>query len=114
MTSLLHHFLAVAAGFLAHHAAIAVPAGDIIADAAQAAAEAFRKLVPRAPQSSLQRIFRHTELLRGFASGISLHFAKHKRGAQERRELVQILADYFAQLRTLKHLLGIRPFGGEA
>src|ERR1700738_868884 len=50
------HCSAVAAGFLADHArAVAVSAGDVVADAAQAASEPLRELVPRAPPASLSR-----------------------------------------------------------
>src|SRR3974390_388259 len=53
--------LAVAAGFVAAHA------GHVISHSAQAAAQTLGELMPRAPQASLQRVFRHTQLLRRFA-----------------------------------------------
>src|SRR4051812_23296138 len=69
---------AVAASFFAHQArtaAAAVSAGDIIADAPQAPAQPLRKLVPRTPQTRLERVFRHAKLLGGLSGGVALDFA---------------------------------------
>src|ERR1700723_2933148 len=107
---------AVAASPFTHHprSSISAVARHVIADAPQPPAQALRQLVPRAPQPRLQRIFRHAELLRRFARRVTLDFAQHKRRAQQRRQLIQVLADHLANFRPRKNLLRIRTLRRES
>src|SRR5690349_1499217 len=92
---------AVAALRVAH-----ATAGDAVAHSPQTPSKPLGKLVPRAPQTSLERVFRHAQLLRGFARRVALHLAQHERCAQERGKLVEILAENLANFRVRHHLLG--------
>src|SRR5712692_4306200 len=99
----LPHLSAIAALCVAH------PAGHVILHSPQTPSQPLGKLVPRAPQPRLQRVLRYAQLLGRFARRITLHFAQHKRRPQQRRELVQILADHLANLRAREYLLRVRP-----
>src|ERR1700681_4389744 len=65
--------------------------------------------MPCAPQTGLQSVLGYSEFLRRFTGGVALHIAQNKRGAQQRRKLIEVLADDFAQLRAHEHLLRIWP-----
>src|ERR1700757_2945653 len=61
--------LAIAACFFAHHpgaSAVAVFAGDVIAEAAQPATKPLRHLVTGAPEARLERVFGDAKFLGGF------------------------------------------------
>ena len=75
---------AVAASLFAHHpSAIAILPGDVVAEAPQPAPQPLGKLVPRAPQTRLQRVLGYAELLRRFSGRVAFHFAQHERRAQQ-------------------------------
>ena len=110
--------LAVAASAFAHHpgagySSIAILPPDVLAESSQSSPKTLGQLMPRTPQPRLQRIFRHAKFLRRFSRRVTLDLAQHKRRAQQRRKLIQIRADHFAQFRPRKHLLRVRSLRRE-
>jgi hypothetical protein len=64
-------------------------------------------------RARLQRALSHVKFLCGLSSRVALDRAKQKRGAQQWRQLAEILADYFAEFCSGKQLLGIRRISRE-
>src|SRR5216683_6202645 len=96
--------LAIAALGIAHSAGV----GNVVFHSTQTPSQPLGHLVSCAPQSRLQRILGDSELLGRLACRITLHFAQKERRAQQRRKLVEVLADHLSQFRASKNLLRIR------
>jgi hypothetical protein len=68
----------------------------------------------RARHKRLQCVLCNSAPLGSFTGGISLHIVQNKRSAQQRRELIQVFADYFSQLGAHENLLRVWPAIREA